>query len=336
MGKTKNEVLLSIIVPVYNVELFLEDCIRGVECIKTPKEVICINDGSTDDSLLLLEKLAIEFDDILILQQENSGVSSARNKGISYAKGKYICFLDSDDMVIAETIDKAIFLLEKEMAECITYDYKQIAESSSLHDFFNSYSEERSVSVSYDIKKLYNKYNIWTSIIKKEIIDENSIVFQEMKYFEDQCFLMDLCANNPKTIIISGIGYLYRQRNSSAMHCETRYKFWALDAIKSAIYTKKLEEKAINKEFKENCEMRKQLFILHAMTMGIMVPEFNANWILQELKDNNLFPFTPMWRLLVPNGKSTVLNYLRFGFFSKNYYKLFFGLLRMMKKIKST
>lgn len=329
-----NEKLLSIIVPVYNVEPFLEDCIRSIERIKTAKEVICINDGSTDNSLLVLKELAHEFDDITIVEQENAGVSAARNRGIGIAKGKYICFFDSDDMVLSEIIDKAVSLLEKEQADCISYGNRVIQEKYSFYDLISSNETVQDLTVSYDLSKLYVKSCLWHSIMRKEIIDTNSILFGNMHYFEDKCFLMDFCLHCKKPLIIKEPGYLYRQRGSSVMHSKSKYKPWTADAIQAANHMEFLKDKSSDEDYQRYCQKAKQLFVLHAMTMGAMVPEYRAKYIIQELRNNGLYPFPPMWRLLVPNGKSTAVNYMRFGFFSKIYYALFFKAIRIVKKVK--
>ena len=94
----KQEELISIIIPIYNAEKYIERCINSLKN-QTYKniEIICINDGSTDNSLNILKRIAITDNRITIIEQENKGVSVARNKGIESAKGKYIMFLDADD-----------------------------------------------------------------------------------------------------------------------------------------------------------------------------------------------------------------------------------------------
>ena len=324
------EILLSIIVPVYNVEMYVEACIHSIERIKTAKEVICIDDGSTDHSLLRLKALAEQYNDIVIVEQDNSGVSKARNKGISLAKGKYICFFDSDDMVVGETVDHAVRLLEDEKVDCVSFGYQTVDEDCRYQDC----EINQSVSVSYNLSYLYAKSYLWHMIMRREIFETQAITFGNMRYFEDKCLSMHFCAYCTKAIITTEVGYLYRMRSSSAMHSKSRHKAWFEDALKAAMFMELLMEKTTDEEYKKQCQKQKQLFILHAMTTGIMVPEYSAEWIINELKKNGLFPFAPIWRLLRPNGSSTALNYLRFGFFSKMYYSLFFKIVRMLRKIK--
>ena len=91
---------ISIIIPVYNVEKYLDECINSaVNQTFDDIEIICVNDGSTDGSLEIIEKHASKDKRIRIISQEHKGVGSARNAGLDAAKGKYIYFMDSDDYV---------------------------------------------------------------------------------------------------------------------------------------------------------------------------------------------------------------------------------------------
>ncbi len=98
---------VSVIVPVYNVEKYLEECIESlINQTLTDIEIICINDGSTDNSLKILEELQKKDNRIKIINQKNSGVSSARNNGIENATGEYIGFVDSDDWIDSDYYEK--------------------------------------------------------------------------------------------------------------------------------------------------------------------------------------------------------------------------------------
>ena len=93
-------VKVSIIVPVYNVEKYLRKCLDSlVNQTLKDIEIICINDGSTDDSLNILQEYAREHHNVVVIDQENQGVSIARNNGINKAQGDYIGFVDPDDWV---------------------------------------------------------------------------------------------------------------------------------------------------------------------------------------------------------------------------------------------
>ena len=104
---------VSVIIPVYNVEKYLRECLDSVVTQDLDDiEIICINDGSTDGSSRILAEYATQYEKLAILDKENSGLSAARNSGLSVAKGKYILFLDSDDLLsdssaVSRLYDKA-------------------------------------------------------------------------------------------------------------------------------------------------------------------------------------------------------------------------------------
>lgn len=109
--------LLSIIIPVYNVEKYVEKCIRSCETQDIPLcdyEILCINDGSKDNSLAIIEGLAREFTNITVITQPNGGLSAARNTGMQHAKGDYYFFLDSDDWIAENCLGNIVNKLQSE------------------------------------------------------------------------------------------------------------------------------------------------------------------------------------------------------------------------------
>lgn len=118
---------LSVLVPVYNVEPYLERCVRSIEnqdIDKEDYEVLLINDGSTDDSLAIANKLAEEFSNILVYSKPNEGLSATRNYGIDHANGKYIMHVDSDDYLVENTIGKVLEVAENEQLDLCFFDAK--------------------------------------------------------------------------------------------------------------------------------------------------------------------------------------------------------------------
>ena len=98
---------VSIIIPVYNVEKFLRKCLTSlVEQTFQDREIIAVNDGSTDHSLDILREFEQKYDFITVIDQKNRGMSKARNRGLSLARGEYICFIDSDDYVAPNFLER--------------------------------------------------------------------------------------------------------------------------------------------------------------------------------------------------------------------------------------
>lgn len=110
--------LVSVVVPVYNVEVYLDQCISSVmKQTYSMLEIILVNDGSTDQSGSICEQYAKQDSRITVLHQENAGLSAARNAGIAVAHGKYLYFLDSDDLIAENTIARLVSLCEQQQAE---------------------------------------------------------------------------------------------------------------------------------------------------------------------------------------------------------------------------
>jgi len=117
---------LSIILPIYNVENYLEKCIRSLEEQDIPKEeyeIICVNDGSPDNSRDVVLKLQQEFNNIILFDQENQGVSMARNRGIDEAKGKYLLFVDPDDFIIENRLGKILLEVDEKNIQMAIFSY---------------------------------------------------------------------------------------------------------------------------------------------------------------------------------------------------------------------
>jgi glycosyltransferase involved in cell wall biosynthesis len=151
---------LSIIIPMYNVENYVERCIMSLEnqdISKADYEIICINDGSPDDSRGVIVRLQEKFSNIVLIDQENRGVSNARNNGINAARGKYVIFIDPDDYISPNSLCKKIEEIEKhdldvaytgytildtQMRECYKYDLLLNDEKIlSGVTFFNKYEK---------------------------------------------------------------------------------------------------------------------------------------------------------------------------------------------------
>ena len=113
---------ISIIIPVYNVEKYLVECLDSVcgQC-NDKTEVIAINDGSTDNSLKVLQNMQKKYPNLHILSQNNHGLGAVRNLGIRMAQGKYIYFLDSDDCLADGAMERCLEVSEKEQLDSLLF-----------------------------------------------------------------------------------------------------------------------------------------------------------------------------------------------------------------------
>jgi glycosyltransferase involved in cell wall biosynthesis len=128
---------LSIIVPIYNIEPYVERCIRSLEDQDIPKddyEIICINDGSVDNSRKVVLSLQKEYDNIILIDQENQGVSQARNNGIDKACGKYLLFIDADDFVDVNSFGCVLKNVNKQEAQVSFLSFTILNEDETINE----------------------------------------------------------------------------------------------------------------------------------------------------------------------------------------------------------
>ena len=171
--------ILSIIIPVYNVEPFVERCIRSCEAqniAKNKYEIICINDGSKDNSLKIISRIADEFPNIHVFSQPNAGLSAARNDGMRVAKGDYYMFVDSDDWIAENCLGMLTDKLREERPDVLTFCAANVVNGVPQRRM--SYSDETPITGRDFIKwnmQPCAPFSIWSAKFFKTF---------ELKFFE--------------------------------------------------------------------------------------------------------------------------------------------------------
>lgn len=172
---------VSIIIPVYNVEKYLKKCLDSVvnQTLKDI-EIIIINDGSTDNSQNIINRYQKKYKNIVAVKNPNNGVGYTRNMGISLAKANYIMFLDSDDILELNAVEKMYSLIKKEDSDVVVTDINKIINDKKvLFKNYLNYSE-------YDnINFMLSHPGVVSKLYKKEIFTKNNINFKEKTYYED-------------------------------------------------------------------------------------------------------------------------------------------------------
>lgn len=203
----------SIIIPVYNVETYIKKCLDSVfNQSEKDFEVIVVNDGTKDNSMDIVKKY-----DVTIINQENQGLSEARNNGIKKAKGEYLIFLDSDDYIEKDLL-KEISKSLKNKPDVVRYQIKEVYEDNNTKEyqeesFYNKNGEEAFELIS----KYHFVENAWCYAIKREYYLKEKFSFKKGAIHED-FGLIPLVIIKAKTVnSISYIGYNYLQRQNSIM-----------------------------------------------------------------------------------------------------------------------
>ena len=187
--------LVSVLIPVYNVEKYLSRCLESiVKQTLTQIEIICVNDGSTDGSLEILEKYQKEDSRIIIINKENGGLPSARNAGLDRAKGKYVGFVDSDDFVEPNMFEKLYRTAEDEKSEIVICGANVFPEEPRASQWlYDCLSPEYKKINGFDVATLFFDVSstpfLWRTLIKREIIEKNHLRLQEdIMIGEDKAF----------------------------------------------------------------------------------------------------------------------------------------------------
>lgn len=227
----------SIIVPVYNVEQYLSFCIESI-ISQTLKdiEIICVNDGSTDSSLDILQQYAMQDDRIQIIDKKNGGLSSARNAGLDIAEGDYILFVDADDYLENNACDRLYMEILQTNTDVIVFGtkifpLKTFSEQSWLYDVL---SVEQTIYEGNCIKALFNekasKPFVWNECYKREMLEENHLRFDEsVRYGEDMIFLFALFPRIHNVVYIPDKLYAYRcERDKSLMDVARNNAKWKM------------------------------------------------------------------------------------------------------------
>ena len=211
---------ISIIIPVYNSEKYIVECIESIlaqEDIK--KEIILVNDGSTDSSGAICERYAHDFNFISVLHNSNSGPATAKNAGYRVAKGKYISFVDSDDKLMPEMFSCMVSSAEAHHADIVCCSYLQVDEDGNLSHLEHS-GKEYIFSQEEGLKHLLNKDMIysqcWTKIYRKEIHDQWNIKFIDgLSTEEDFIYNLQTFMYSQVITVIDKPLYIYTHRSSS-------------------------------------------------------------------------------------------------------------------------
>lgn len=215
---------LSIIVPVYNVEKYLPKCLESlIKQTLKDIEIICVNDGSMDNSLAILKEFASKDSRIRIIDNQHQGVAKTRNTGIEQSTGEYIGFVDSDDYIDIDFFEK--------LYNSATKSNSDIAIASILKhkNFFNIYNakytkEETAITIQDKIKLCEDKkhffFYAWNKIYHSGFIKENNIKFSEGQIYEDVMFAIKALYYSNKIISVYGTKYHYIEHENSL----TKYK----------------------------------------------------------------------------------------------------------------
>ena len=251
---------LSIIIPVYNVEAYIEKCITSLQDQDIPKEtyeIIIINDGSPDNSRQVVLGLMDRFSNIIFIEQKNKGVSMARNAGMDRATGKYLLFIDPDDYVEPNSFSRVLKAANDQGAQIVFLGYKFLDADNSVKMDINFSSFRNKVYTGIEAY-YHSRINITVDpdrtvaiLFKRDFINDAGLRYvSEIPYLEDGEFIARILCIAERCIFEGNSFYLRTTRSGSATNSNLFYTKRSIDGfIKAAINLKTFSQNpALNEE----------------------------------------------------------------------------------------
>ncbi len=292
---------LSIILPVYNVAKFIPDCLDSLLCQDLPKdeyEIICVNDGSPDNSVEVIEGYIKSYRNIRLISQPNSGVCVARNRGFEEAKGKYTWFIDPDDYIAPNSIGRLISAMEENSADLITFDYFNVEEESK-------FNPQKVTQIEINHQEGYNSKGGGCQYVcrRQYLLDNNIIYNKDLAYGEDYLWAFQINYRKHVGLETKSEVYYYRQRQGSAMHSGNEEKkrrhqrdLWALAKIYGEEYLRCQKEELPKSVLKE-VQRRKRLCVQSVLWDAVLLCDSKQEIkeLIAKLKSEGLYPYKWLW-----------------------------------------
>lgn len=219
-------IILSIIIPVYNVEKYVRKTLESIFESTLPKsglEVIVVNDGTKDNSMSIVNEFAAKFDNLKIINQENQGLSVARNTGLKAARGKYVWFVDSDDWVEYDSLPFLLKHLEHSDRDVLMFKIREYNEEGRIlfeRSFHDNKNEEQISGT--DVVLYQKKYGVDITpmqqfVIRRDFLLSNKLFFVPGIYHEDKEFAPRMLINAKNVSIIPKVIYCYLRRSNGSI-----------------------------------------------------------------------------------------------------------------------
>lgn len=285
-------VRVSVIIPIYNAEAFLRQCLDSVvnQTLKDI-EVICVDDGSTDGSVGILREYAARDSRVRLIRQKNAGAGAARNQGLREAVGEYLSFLDSDDFFEPDMLEKAVEAAERYSADYVVFN------SDQYHMDKNEFVPVPWVAVKKDMppympfhyRQLTGNIFLsfvgwaWDKLYRRDFVEKQRLYFQEQRTTNDMLFVFSALVTAKRIAYVDEV-LAHQRRGSGNSLSVTREKSWhcfydALTALK-----KRLEEEGIFWELEQdyiNYALHFSLWHLNSLaepTHSILEDRLRSDW----------------------------------------------------------
>lgn len=294
---------ISIILPVYNTEQFLDTCLTSI-LNQTFKEieVICVDDGSPDNSLRFLKKMAKKDERIKVISQQNQGVSEARNHALQYVNGEFLMYIDSDDWIELDTCEIAYRVALEEKADVVLWSYiREYANNPKPKEIFKqekivfeqpevaSKLHRRMVGlVGKELEKPENADAIvtsWGKLYRTALIKENQIKFINTKIIgtEDALFNIYVFGYVTKAVYLNRHLYHYRKDNEISLTSLYKERLFTQTQMKFDLIEKYLSEFNLNEDYVTALNNRIALSLIE-LGLNVLMSERKIIEKIREIK----------------------------------------------------
>ena len=286
-----SNVKVSVIVPVYNVEKYLKDCLNSViNQTLEDIEIICVNDGSTDNSLAILEDYAEKDSRIRIINQENKGLGGARNTGLYNANGEYISFIDSDDWIEPNTFEESYNMSKNLDLDMLMFQMKvfNIETGEFIEDQHNNIDsiDDSLIGTVFNYKDVFDvlfkiPHNSVNKLYKYSFLKDMKFKFLEGAYYEDLASFFPLFLEAKKVSILKKQFYIYRIRSESITTSGDEGSFDMFNILKD------LQKLLKDKNIYPQCMQEFLMFIIvNLKFVYLRLANAHKNNFLQAMKEN--------------------------------------------------
>lgn len=279
----------------YNSVEYIKQCLDSIECQGIPKdnyEIIVVDDGSVDGC----GDIALTYDNVVYYRQDNQGQSVARNKGIDIAKGHYLCFVDSDDALVHNSISELLDIALNYNVDVLTYGMTRCTSESMESVIPRKTDIVSSVMSGYDYIHKYDFNNgPWWYLIRKDMLGE--LRFEVGRYAEDGMFTMTMLMKASCVIHVDNDCYYYVLRPSSTTtkrdinHIAKTVAdyYYAYEYMQKLIENNKesLSEKGL-----ERCVSRSLTYVFFMTARLLYLPHNHSKLWYEKLKSNKLLPIS--------------------------------------------
>ena len=289
--------IVSLLIPIYNVERYLRECLdSAVGQTLRDIEIICINDGSTDSSPDIIREYMTRDPRVKMIDKANSGYGDSMNRGLEMARGKYIGILESDDIMIADALERLVSAAERHGADFAKANFdlywSKPDERRNLHEMFKTRDCDKPLHPSDTTMFFKQKPSIWSSVYRRDFLIGNSIRFLPTPgaSFQDTSFAFKVIAAASTAVCVHDPVLLYRQDNESSSVKSSAKVFCVNDEYAEIArwirdeYASKHEPADVKRLLKFNCLIKYDSYMWNYVRLS---PEFYKEFLLRMADEFN-------------------------------------------------